>query len=99
MFAALCLIFLYRVTYRAPLAYHSRGRPRLEISLEQLVYLHSMCFTWRDRARILGVSPMTIFRRRQELHLAEEPTISITDEELHDLMCLTQLARNTRAKL
>ena len=57
----------YRV-FRGDSSYHvpitlstGRGRPKFEISPEQLVYLRSMCFTWRDIAKILGVSSMTIF--------------------------------------
>ena len=42
------------------------GRPRFDISEQQLMYLHSMGFTWVEIANLLGVSRMTIFRRRRE---------------------------------
>ena len=39
-----------------------RGRPRFEVSLEQLQYLKSLFFTWSEIAALLGVSRMTIYR-------------------------------------
>ena len=42
------------------------GRPSFDISREQLQYLRSMSFTWVQISAILGVSHMTIYRRRQE---------------------------------
>lgn len=47
--------------YRAPTLI-SRGRPRFDISKEQLVYLSSLYFTWVDIAALLGVSRMTVYR-------------------------------------
>ena len=35
------------------------------------MYLHSMGFTWVEIADLLGVSRMTIFRRRREFGLVE----------------------------
>ncbi len=43
-----------------------QGRPRFQICLEQLEYLSSMSFTWTDIASLLGVSRMTVYRRRVE---------------------------------
>ena len=40
------------------------GRPRFDISKEQLQYLRSMSFSWVQISEILGVSHMTIYRRR-----------------------------------
>ena len=38
------------------------GRPRFEISKEQLQYLSSLGFSWTEIASLLGVSRMTIYR-------------------------------------
>ena len=38
------------------------GRPRFEISKEQLQYLSSLGFSWTEVASLLGVSRMTIYR-------------------------------------
>ena len=38
------------------------GRPRYEISKEQLEYLSSLSFKWNEIAALLGVSRMTIHR-------------------------------------
>ena len=43
-----------------------KGRPRFSITREQLEYLHFLSFTWDTIASMLGVSRMTIYRRRQE---------------------------------
>ena len=40
------------------------GRPRFDISGEQLQYLRSTSFTWVQTSEILGVSHMTIYRQR-----------------------------------
>ena len=43
------------------------GRPRLIISRTQIRMLRDEGFRWADVARILGVSPITLRRRRAEL--------------------------------
>ena len=50
-----------------------KGRPRFSITREQLEYLRSLSFTWDTIASMLGVSRMTIYRRRQEYGLLNEP--------------------------
>ena len=56
---------------RPAVAYHSHasssprfgpGRPRFDISKEQLQYLSSLAFTWNEIAVLLGVSRVTIYR-------------------------------------
>ena len=49
------------MAYQAPRLL-SRGRPRFDISKEQLVYLLSLSFTWVEVAALLGVSRMTVYR-------------------------------------
>ena len=43
-----------------------RGRPSFVVSRQQLECLWSLSFTWSDIASLLGVSRMTIYRRREE---------------------------------
>ena len=38
------------------------GRPRFDISKEQLEYLSSLSFKWNEIALLLGVSRMTVYR-------------------------------------
>ena len=45
------------------------GRPRLIISRTQIRMLRDEGFRWADVARILGVSPITLRRRRAELEM------------------------------
>lgn len=61
---------------------HPRGRPKFEISKEQLQYLRSMSFTWVQIAKLVGVSCLTIYRRRQEFGIVEIPGGNISDQEL-----------------
>jgi CRP-like cAMP-binding protein len=59
-----------------------RGRPCFDISREQLLYLSSLSFTWTDISHMLGVSRMTIYRRRVMYDLVREPGIIPTDAQL-----------------
>ena len=67
----------------APISASSRpGRQRFDVSKQQLMYLHLMGFTWVEIADLLGVSRMTIFRRRREFGLTDSVSDSIDDDEL-----------------
>ena len=51
------------LSYQSPvLCSRGRGRPRFEITKDQLLYLASLSFKWTDIAALLCVSRMTIFR-------------------------------------
>jgi len=63
-----------------------RGRPPFSITREQLEYLQSMSFTWSEIGSILGVSRMTIYRRRQEYTMLGERRDTLTDIELRSLL-------------
>lgn len=53
------------------------GKPSFDISREQLQYLRSMTFTWVQKSAILGVSHMTIYRRRQEHGMIEIQAVTL----------------------
>ena len=75
------------VSYNASLVHaFGRGRPRFDISREQLLYLRSLSFTWKQIAEILGVSHMTIYRRREQCGLIEEPSGTLSDSDLQELI-------------
>lgn len=63
-----------------------RGRPRFVIQREQLLYLASLGFSWTSISSLLGVSRMTVYRRRMEYDLLSEPTNVINDDALKDLL-------------
>ena len=70
-------------SYQAPVEDASGpGRPRFSITREQLQYLSSMSFSWTQIADILGVSRMTIYRRRVEFGLVHTANRTMTDSEL-----------------
>ena len=80
------------VSYRTPMEYlGSRGRPRFCITQSQLQYLKSLAFTWSEIASILGVSRMTLYRRRVEYGMLDDPSELLRDEELQER--LTQMRR------
>ena len=62
-----------------------RGRPRFDITKDQLEYLASLSFSWTQIASILGVSKVTIFRRRRELNIPPRRS-TLSDEELMRLI-------------
>ena len=81
-------------SYQAPLQHSAApGRPRFRITREQLEYLRSLSFSWTDISRLLGVSRMTIHRRRDEYGLLSEPAQAITDAQLG------QIVRDLRTEL
>ena len=82
-------------SYSAPLYYqpHQRGRPSFLIPSDQLEYLRSLSFTWIEIARLLGVSRMTIYRRRVEYDMVEDPRTIPDDSEL------THMVEQTRREL
>lgn len=67
------------------------GRPRFNITKEQLQYLSSMSFSWSHIATLLGVSRMTVYRRRVEFGLLFNPEACISSDELisvvHSMRC------------
>lgn len=62
------------------------GRPRFEITRAQLDYLRSLSFSWTEIAHLLGVSRMTVYRRRVEYGLMEEPSRTLTDNDLDEIL-------------
>ena len=60
-----------------------RGRPKYLITNEQLDYLLSLEFTGSDISALLGVSRMTLYRRRRELGLLTSHQQGITDGLLY----------------
>ena len=61
-----------------------RGRPAFGIRRNQLEYLHSLGFTWTEMATLLGVSRMTLYRRREEFGMLSSLQQSISDRELQE---------------
>ncbi len=63
-----------------------RGRPRFDIGRDQLMYLTSLNFTWNSISSMIGVSRMTIYRRRRELNMLGNTFQGINDAELMSLL-------------
>ena len=74
-------------SYAAPsVASRQRGRPKFDITREQLEFLASMSFTWIQIARMLGVSHMTVYRRRVEFQMVQSVCGTLSDNELKVLL-------------
>ena len=63
-----------------------RGRPCLNIMQDQLEYLRLLSFSWSDISRMLGVSRMTIYRRRMQYGMIFEPSQSVSDGQLMEII-------------
>jgi len=62
-----------------------RGRPRFNVTANQLAYLTSLSFTWTQIAKMLGISRMTLYRRRAEFGMLHQGQ-PIRDGELLRLL-------------
>ncbi len=57
-------------------------------------YLRSLSFTWQQISELIGVSYITIYRRRQEFGMVEPPRVgNVTDEQL--LQVVSDLKRQS----
>ena len=67
----------------APISSDQRGRPRFNVTESQLVYLSSLSFTWVQIARMLGISRMTLYRRRVDFGMLHQGQTIRDDQLLH----------------
>ena len=75
------------IPYHVPVIFSGRrGRPSYNISREQILYLRSLSFHWNVIAKLLGISVMTLYRRRQEFGLVEDPRTRISDHQLLEIV-------------
>ena len=73
------------VSFSAPISWPpvlTPGRPRCDITKDQLEHLRTLQFSWTKIAELLGTSIKTIQRRREEFQLSDrfEKYSSISDE-------------------
>lgn len=75
-------------SYQTPTVRQGRGRPQLLISQDQLQYLRGMSFSWTQISELLGVSRMTVYRRRRGFGMLDfdETRRALSDSELHRLL-------------
>ena len=59
-----------------------RGRPRFDITRDQLEYLSLLSFNWTQIATLVGVSRMTIYRRRTEFGMLQDVSGRLTNDEV-----------------
>ncbi len=73
--------------YQLPLRHSAgRGRPRFHVTKEQLEFLRSLSFSWSSISKMLGVSRMTIYRRRVQYGLIVEPSQFVTNGRLMQIV-------------
>jgi len=69
--------------YHAPVVHAlGRGRPRFDITRDQLEYLSSLSFNWTQISALLGVSRMTVYRRRAEFDMLGDTSEPLTNDEV-----------------
>ena len=66
--------------YSVPRIIDGGGRPRAVVSQEQLLHLCSLNFYWTRSAELLGVSRVTLFRRRRELGINDSDVLRTMDD-------------------
>jgi hypothetical protein len=60
-----------------------RGRPRFRVTKAQIESLREIGFSWTKIAELIGVSRVTLYRRRRELGIGEQHNYSeLTDVQL-----------------
>ena len=74
--------------YTVPRIIDGRGRPKAVVSQEQLLHLRSLNFSWTRIAELLGVSRVTLYRRRRELGINDSDIMrTMDDNELRSFVC------------
>ena len=77
-------MFLHRPDEDIP---NERGRPRIEVNIEEVEFLRSLNFKWEKIASILGISRWTLYRRIREEGVHEDLQFSdISDDDLDILV-------------
>ncbi|XP_064391074.1 uncharacterized protein LOC135338911 [Halichondria panicea] len=66
-----------------PTVGNGRGRPRFDITQEQIEYLRYLSFSWSSISSLLGVSRMTLYRRKKQFGISSTNS-SLTDSELDE---------------
>ena len=67
--------------------YRSPGRPLLEVSIEEVEYLHSLHFSWTNIAEIMGISRSTLYRRLDQEDIDQSVSYStVRDRELDEII-------------
>lgn len=49
-----------------------RGRPPFDVDTEQVIYLRELGFTWKEVSTILGISRMTLYRKRKKAGISDD---------------------------
>ena len=69
--------------YRASVTHTgNRGRPSFSIEQNQIEYLRYLNFSWTEISDLIGVSRMTIYRRRRDFGILLNPHREVSGEEL-----------------
>jgi len=58
------------------------GRPKLDITKEEIIQLKHLNYSWTEIAKLLGVSRQTLYRRLQEFGIDSSKYTNISDQDL-----------------
>ena len=73
---------------------HQRGRPPFDVDTEQIVCLREIGFTWKEVSTMLGISRMTLYRKRKQAGIVDERYCNVDStkcEHAHFAQCLNTL--------
>ena len=60
----------------------SAGRPSIEISKDDILFLKGLDYSWTKIASILGISRSTLYRRLEEFNIDSNAYTDITESQL-----------------
>ena len=64
----------------------SAGRPSIEISKDDILFLKGLDYSWTKIASILGISRSTLYRRLEEFNIDSNAYTDITESQLDELL-------------
>ena len=77
--------------YKVERIRNGRGRPKFHVTKVQIMFLRSLSFSWTNVESILGISRLTLYRRRRAYGLVFEGDIVPDDQLLKELLRLIKL--------
>ena len=68
------------------LSHRCSGRPKVDVSADEIISLRSLNFKWSKIASLLGVSRATLYRRLNEYGIAADDCTQLSDAQLDDII-------------
>ena len=76
------MYFSFYVLLSSDCSSATNGRPRMSVDIDEIEFLRSLRFTYKEIANILGISRATLYRRLDEEGLSDCTYTTISDQDL-----------------